>query len=132
MLNIEIKTIPDKEQRYNTVGDYWKKDGKDIVRISDMGNWKYEMLIVIHELIEESLCRARGISDDAITEFDEQYEKGRKYGVLDEPGNDSEAPYHAEHVFATKIEKYVAEELNIDWEKYNKLTAKFDNLPLEN
>ena len=40
MLNIEIKTIPDAEQRYNTVGDYWKEDGKDVVRISDMGNWK--------------------------------------------------------------------------------------------
>lgn len=32
MLNIEIKTIPDKDQRYDTVGDYWKKGDEEIAK----------------------------------------------------------------------------------------------------
>lgn len=132
MLNIEIKTIPDGEQRYNTVGDYWKEGNKEIVRVSDMDNWKYEILVATHEVVEEALCKARGINDDDITNFDEQYEIERKYGVIDEPGNDPRAPYYKEHQFATKIEKLFAEELGVDWDEYNKLITKFDNLALEN
>jgi hypothetical protein len=64
MINIEIKTIPDKKQRYNTVGDYWIKDGKEYIRVSDMNNWEYETLIALHELIEATLCRKRGIKND--------------------------------------------------------------------
>jgi hypothetical protein len=127
MLNIEIKTVPDNDQRYNTVGDYWKKDGKDEVRVSDMGNWKYEILIAVHELVEEALCRARGISDDAITKFDERYEKHRKHGVLDEPGASQLAPYHKEHSFATKMEKELANELGVDWKEYDRLTIRLDD-----
>jgi hypothetical protein len=127
MLNIEIKTIPDDTQRYNTVGDYWKKDGKDYLRISDMGSWKYEMLVAIHELVEEMLCRARHISDSSITNFDERYEKHRKYGVLDEPGDDKHAPYHKEHAFATKIEKLCSDELGVNWEEYMQLTTRLDD-----
>ncbi len=127
MLDIEIKTIPDNKQRYNTVGDYWKKEGKGIFHISDMNNWTHEILIAVHEIVEESLCRARGISNDAITTFDEQYENGRTYGVLDEPGNDPKAPYYKEHQFATKIEKLFAEELGVNWEEYNNLIAKLDD-----
>lgn len=131
MLNIEIKTVPDGEQRYNTVGDYWGENGKEIVRVSDMDNWKYEILVAAHEIVEDALCKARGISDDDITNFDKQYEIERKYGVLDEPGNDPRAPYYKEHQFATKIEKLFAEELGVDWDEHNKLIAKFDDLSLE-
>lgn len=127
MLDINIKTIPDDAQRYNTVGDYWNKNGRDNVRVSDMHNWKYEVLVAVHELVEESLCRARGVSDDAITAFDRQYEEGRKYGVPDEPGDDPRAPYHREHQFATKIEKQLAKELGVDWEKYDGAIVKLDD-----
>lgn len=127
MLDINIKTIPDGSQRYNTVGDYWKENGQENFRISDMHNWKYEILVGLHELVEESLCRTRGISEEAITAFDEQYEKRRKYGVLDEPGNDPSAPYHKEHLFATKIEKLVANELGVNWEEYNDAIVHLDD-----
>jgi hypothetical protein len=127
MLNIEIKTIPDDAQRYNTVGDYWKSGGKDELRVSDMGNWKYEMLIAVHELVEEALCRARGISDEAITKFDEGYEKNRKHGVIDEPGASQLAPYHEEHTFANKIERELADELGVDWDEYMRLTTRLDD-----
>ena len=70
MLNIEIKTIPDKEQRYDTVGDYWKKDGVDEIRVSSISNRQYEFLIAIHEMVEQFLCESAGITDEEITKFD--------------------------------------------------------------
>lgn len=120
MLNIHIKTIADKVQRYNTVGDYQtKEDGSQLFTISEMGDKRYEFLIAIHELIESTLCTERGITEDAIDAFDTMYEKNRPAGdFTSEAGDDPEAPYNKEHIFATKIEKMVAEELGVDWKLY--------------
>jgi hypothetical protein len=35
-----------------------------------------------------------------------------------EPGDDPGAPYHAQHLFATKIEKQLANALGVDWKAY--------------
>ncbi len=125
MLNIEIKTIADKDQRYDTVGDYWKAGDKDEIRISELGNRQYEFFVAIHEMIEQFLCENKGITDEEITKFDIEYEKNRKTGDASEPGNDKCAPYHKEHMFAEKIEKLMAEQCGIDWDKYNNYINKF-------
>jgi hypothetical protein len=36
-----------------------------------------------------------------------------------EPGDHPGAPYHREHVFATRIERLLAEELGVDWNAYS-------------
>lgn len=120
MLKIEIKTIPDTEQRYDTVGDYQTKaDGSQTITVSDMADSRYEFLIALHELIESYLCKERDITDAMIDAFDMEYERTREPGnVDDEPGDDSTAPYHQEHLFATKMEKLMAQELGVDWEEY--------------
>lgn len=128
MLDIDIKTVPDRSQRYNTVGDYRRKNKKDIIRVSNMNNWKYEVLVAVHEIIEQFLCRSRGINEDAITAFDQHFEKRRNHFLLDEPGNDPDAPYYKEHQFALKIEKLFAQELGVDWNEYNKVIAKLDSV----
>lgn len=125
MLNINIKTIPDDEQRYDTVGDYWKKDGVDEIKVSMMGNRQYEFLVAIHEMVEQYLCENAGITDEEITQFDVKYEEKRKNGDDTEPGEDIYAPYHKQHMFAEKIEKMMAEECKIDWEDYCKYSNKF-------
>ena len=125
MLNINIKTIPDDEQRYDTVGDYWKKDGVDEIKVSMMGNRQYEFLVAIHEMVEQFLCENAGITDEDITKFDVEYEEKRKNGDATEPGEDIYAPYHKQHMFAEKIEKMMAEECKIDWEDYSKYSNRF-------
>lgn len=125
MLNIQIKTIPDKVQRYNTVGDYYGEiANNEIVNISNMGDWRYEFLTALHELIESSLCRKRGITREMIDAFDFEYEKNRKEGDASEPGDDPTSPYYNEHQFATKIEKMTADELGVDWNEYGKIVDK--------
>lgn len=125
MLNIEIKTIPDKDQRYDTVGDYWKNGDKDEIRISEMGNRQYEFFVAVHEMIEQFLCENKGITNEEITKFDMEYEANRKAGDDSEPGASIYAPYHKEHMFSDKIERLLAEESKIDWDKYNNYINKF-------
>lgn len=118
---ISIVDINHKDQRYDTVGDWnWDKRGNLLITISDMGDWRYNFLVALHELCEVMLCRHRSIPQSEVDQFDMAFEARREEGNVDEPGDDLLAPYHAEHVFATKIEKQMAKELNVDWEEYDK------------
>jgi hypothetical protein len=130
-MRIRIETIVHDKQRYETVGDYWDDpDGTQHIRVSDMRNQQYEMLVAIHELIEKELCRIRGIPEEIITKFDIQYEEERiqgYHGATDEPGDDSRAPYQKEHQFATRIEMEIAKEMGVDWKAYEQAVL---DLPL--
>lgn len=122
-VNVEI--IPHKNQRYETVGDWFYNIGNNTlwIRISDLGDWRYHHLISIHEQIEALLCIKRGISEKEITLFDINYEAKRVKGYIDfqgEPGDHPKAPYRKEHFFATSIERLIAAELEVDWEEYDK------------
>lgn len=120
-MKISVRTIPHKGQRYETVGDWWfDKKGDLQIRVSDMKNWKYELLVAIHEIIEVSLCKDRGITDAKVTSFDKMFEACRAPGNTDEPGDDPQAPYKKEHFFATSLERLLAAELNVDWGAYDK------------
>lgn len=120
MLNINIKTIPHSEHRYPTCGDYWvDENGVQQVRVSDMNNPDYEILVAIHELIELYLCQKRGIKEEGITAFDVEFENNRVEGNVDEPGDDKNAPYRKEHFFATNVERLLAEQLGVDWKVYS-------------
>ena len=122
-LNIHAKTIPHNQHRYETVGDYYQdKSGVQQFRVSDMKNSDYEFLVLLHEFVESYLCQKRGIKEQAITAFDEWFEKAREMGMIhddDEPGCHPNAPYMREHMFAMMIERQMARELGVDWEKYN-------------
>ena len=117
-LNIEIKTIPHQDQRYDTCGD-WLIDGDNItILVSDLGDWRLEYLVADHEFREALLCRHRGISQKAVDDFDTAYQGEG------EPGDDPQAPYKREHFFATSIERLTAAELDVDWAEYEgKLNA---------
>lgn len=120
MIDIHIKTIPQSEQRYQTLGDYVKtlesnKDGNRIfesILVSDVGNHDMEFLTAIHELIEWYLTERRGINEEDITKFDIEHPE------LEEPGDDPRAPYHKEHMFASSIEKLLCKELGISDDQY--------------
>ncbi|NYZ80195.1 hypothetical protein H0N95_03035 [Candidatus Micrarchaeota archaeon] len=123
MKKIEIITVPYEKQRYETVGDYYRKNGKWVIATSKMKDWRYEMLIAIHEVIELTLIRERGITVKEIEDFDKKWDKEYERGLhskKDEPGFDKRAPFRKEHAFATKIEKMLAKELGVDWKKYEK------------
>lgn len=113
-----IETIPHSSQRYDTVGDYFNEDGTERIIVSDMGDEDYEFLVAIHELAEQYLTKRRGITEASITAFDEEFERNRKEGNEDEPGDDPNAPYQNEHCLATSIERMMAAALGVKWKEY--------------
>jgi hypothetical protein len=124
-LIIEVKTIPQKDHRYPTLGDYVGHERLRFIQVSEMGNAKYEFLIALHEMIEQSLCLERGIPEQSITDFDIAFEDKRLPDDDSEPGDDPLAPYYAEHQFATKIEKMMCEELGLDWNAYGRFLNEY-------
>jgi|KBSSwiStaDraftv2_1062776.scaffolds.fasta_scaffold00213_23 hypothetical protein len=121
-MKINIVTIPHESQRYPTVGDYWEeKDGVVEIRVSEMEDWRYVILVAVHELAEMMLTRWRGIPEEDIGAFDMRFEEMRERGlVVGEPGDAPEAPYRREHFFATNIERLLAAELGVDWAEYER------------
>lgn len=114
MIDITIKTIPHHLHRYDTVAD-WEFDQKSgwlTIRVSDMNNWRYEMLVAVHELVEALLCAHGGITQEVVDKFDFAY-KGDG-----EPGDDPNCPYSGPHSIATGIERILAACMGISWSKY--------------
>lgn len=122
-MKMKIESIPHEEQRYPTVGDYWlDESGVEQVRVSAMPDWRYEALVVVHELVELILTRHRGIAEEHISNFDIDFEQSReKAMVTGEPGDHPNAPYRKEHFFATNLERLLAAELDVDWFEYDRL-----------
>jgi hypothetical protein len=85
-----------------------------------MSDPRYETLVATHELIEAILCRQAGISERAVDAFDKHYKAHRKDDDMSEPGDSPAAPYHRQHVAATKIERELAALLGVDWDTYGK------------
>lgn len=114
-----LKTIPHRKHRYTTCGDYWV-DSKGInqIRTSDMGDWRYEFLVLIHEMIEWALVRHAGIKEEDITAFDIEFEKNKPEDSLEEPGDDPKAPYLVQHCIATSVERMMCALLGCSWKAY--------------
>ena len=119
-MNVCIKIIPHKEQRYPTCGDwYYDKHGNLHIRISKMSDWRYEMCVAVHELVEVLICKHNGVSQKSVDKFDIAFEKKRKRGNTDEPGDSDRAPYRVQHGIASGVERILGTLLGISWNKYN-------------
>lgn len=119
---ITIDNIIHKEQRYDSCGDYEEySDGNFCdITVSRLSDWRYEALIASHELLEYIIVKYQKIPLNKIDEFDIQFEKNRKKGNTDEPGDDPKAPYHKAHKFSTMVEQLLAQMLKVKWSVYDK------------
>ena len=112
-MKITIETIPHSEQRYPTCGD-WIWSGDDLtVYVSEIGNWSYEAVVGIHEVVEAVLCRAAGVPGAAVDAFDMAYTGDG------EPGDNPEAPYHEQHCIALEVEQILIQALGVPWAEYD-------------
>lgn len=129
---IVIEVIPHKAQRYDTLGDWIVKNNELLIRVSDVDNFFYSLIIALHEVLEAVLCIRDGIKQEEVDMFDIMYEKTRGNGVApcgckhkDEPGDDSHAPYRIQHKKATELEKKLCRLLGIKWQIYNRYLNNF-------
>jgi hypothetical protein len=79
-----------------------------------MPDERHQQLVAVHELVEALACNVDDVSPESVDAFD--MGPGAE---LDEPGNSPEAPYHAQHMMATEIEKRLAEALHVAWDEYD-------------
>lgn len=129
-MKIIIETIPHEQQRYSTVGDwYYDPDGNLNIKVSDLGSWREEALIGVHELVEVLICKHEGVTQEAVDEFDKQFEKDRAAGLhteVEEPGDSMTAPYRRQHGIASGVERLIGAELGVDWNHY---ADKVESMP---
>lgn len=117
-MKITIETIPHNGQRYPTVGDWFYDEvGNLTIKVSDLGDWRYNALVGLHELVEVLKCKRDGVTQESVDAFDIEYEKNRPEGDVSEPGDSPNAPYRQQHCLATGIERIMAEELGVVWEE---------------
>ena len=123
-LHITLREIPHREQAYDTVGNWTElSNGRWLITVSNMGDWRYGLLVAVHELVEMALCKHRGIIESDVTQFDLDFEAKRVDGNTDEPGHDPAAPYHREHVLAEMLEQQLANMLGVDWNRYDEAVS---------
>ncbi len=87
------------------------------VRVSPQSDWRYEVLLAVHEMCEAILCKHNGVSQQAVDAFDLEYDKTHTFDL--NAGDDPSAPYVREHCFATAIERIMAAELDVNWLAYD-------------
>jgi hypothetical protein len=119
MNNINIKVIPESEQRKEVNGaDWWWDENMDLqVRVSPMSDWRYEALLAMHEAIEAILCRHNGVNEPDVCRFDQEFDKTHTFDV--DAGDEPDAPYVREHCFATGLERVMCAELDVNWKTYD-------------
>ena len=117
MLNVHIKTLPHRFQRYDTLGD-WQDESEGFagvtINVSNMNNLDFEFAVAVHELVEWYLCKKARISGATVTAFDVKCLENELYN----PGESTVCPYHSQHAMATKIETEIVKLLGYDPVKY--------------
>ena len=118
-MEIHIKTIPEREQRPEVNGAdwFWDEKGDLQVRVSPMSDWRYEILLALHEASEAILCKYDGVSQKSVDEFDAEFDKTHAFDV--NAGDDPAAPYKKQHTVSTGIERILAAYLNVGWAEYD-------------
>lgn len=119
--HISIYSVNHKDQAYETVGNFIEIDEECTdFEISKMSDWRMEYMVAVHEFLEYGLVKHAGIDVKSIDTFDKAFEKKRKKGNTDEPGDNKKAPYYEQHQFATSVEKMLCKKFGIKWKDYEK------------
>lgn len=118
-MKITIETISHQDQRYPTVGDWFYSKAGDLnIKVSQMNDEDMELLVAFHELVEAILCKANGVTQEQVDEYD------MNFAGDGEPGDADSAPYHDEHVLAECLERLLAQEMGVRWRHYEDAIAE--------
>ena len=110
---VHVEIVPPKCMRYRTVGDWlFLSPGCLMIRVADTGNWKYNTLVAIHELIEVVLCKNDGVTEKQVDSFDLAHQDD------EDPGTNPKAPYGRQHLIAMGMEMTLAALMGVKWRVY--------------
>jgi hypothetical protein len=130
---IVVETKEPKMMRYRTVGDWFfcgddprepstdyetnrmEVPGVLVIQVADTGDWRYNMLVAIHEFCEVVQCVEKGITQKQVDKFDYAHQDD------EDPGSHPKAPYHDQHMTAMGIEMLLSVALGIKWRPYEEV-----------
>ena len=123
-MKITLEVIPHEQQRLGAAGDWWFEPNGDLqVRVSDLGDWRYNFLVLRHEMDEAILCQHNGVTT-AMVDEDQANES-----PTDDPDSFSGYPgarYQNQHNDALAAEWVMSQLLNVDWVLYGMAWEKYD------
>lgn len=129
---VEFHVNQPSQMRYKTVGDWYSEIDKEtnaekvIISTVDMGDMAMNFLVLTHEFVEYMLCNADGISQEAVDEYDFEYQDEQTETEL---GENEDAPYHKQHMIADGVERILCQLLGVEWNAYaTKVEEKFDEV----
>ena len=161
-MKIIVQTIDHKEQPYNTPGDWRFENWSGLpmeqkaamqnignndtvlrINVSNLGDWRYEMLIAVHEIVETLMCLHDGVMVEDVDKFDKAFEDSKQRAAwalsdaqcgnhpvsTEEPGDDPNAPYFKQHCIATAVERLMCAQLGCEWKKYENLCNALPTIP---
>lgn len=121
-MKITIETIPHEQQRLGVIGDwYFEPNGDLVVKVSDLGDWRYNFLVGRHEMDEALLCKLTGITTEMVDED--------QAAALPTDDPDSFSGYPGarlqnQHNDALAAEWIMSRLLGVDWKKYGEAAKK--------
>jgi hypothetical protein len=119
-LSSSLLCFPAAQMRYNTAGDWEVHEEKKHIHFSvttaETGNWRYDALLQVHELIEAILCINNNVQEEDVSKFDMSRTPDGPDGDC---GDDPLAPYSKEHCFATAVERMLCAAMGVEWDDYS-------------
>jgi hypothetical protein len=109
---IIIESKPFAQMRYPTTGDWYEKNNNIHVDTILTDDWRVNISIAIHNIIEKFLCDAVNIKGEDVDAY------SKAHHLEDDPGLNPDAPHHDQHMLADKIERIIHTELGLSRKKY--------------
>jgi hypothetical protein len=121
-MKITLEVIPHEQQRLNAIGDWFFEPNGDLqVRVSELGDWRYNFLVLRHEMDEAMLCMYHGITTEMV-DIDQANAKD-----TDDPDSFSGYPgqyLQVQHNDALAAEWIMARLLEVDWTEYGEASER--------
>lgn len=121
-MRIILETIPHSKQRLGVMGDwFFKPNGDLVVRVSDLGDWRYNFLALRHEMDEAMLCKHNEITTEMVDEDQKNADSS------DDPDSFSGYPgarLQNQHNDALAAEWVMARLLDVRWTEYGEAAEK--------
>ena len=115
---IFIKTVESYHQRFSECGDwFFDADSNELtIFVTKMSDWRSELAVAIHELYEAVAFLADGGDQTDVDFFDKKFYTNKE--MDGQAGDQGDAPYHKQHWQATKVEKEVVAQLELEWHQH--------------
>lgn len=115
-MRIVLEFVRHDQQRRGEIGDwFFDAAGNLTVRVTDLGDWRYNFLFARHEMDEAMLCMSHGITTEMVDDDDDNK------SPEDNADSFSGYPnccYQAQHNDALAAEWVMSRLLDVDWKAY--------------